>query len=124
VEVEAELGEVLAHRDTTGLIFANLISNGLKFVPRDRAPRVRVGAQRRAGRIRVSVSDNGIGIAASDRTRVFQPFERLPTADVYAGSGLGLALVARGVERMNGCYGVDTNHEGGTDFWFELPAAD
>jgi signal transduction histidine kinase len=71
--------------------------------------------------IRVFVSDNGIGIAPDDRTRVFKAFERLQT-QTYAGSGLGLALVARGVARMNGTCGVDSGKSGGSEFWFQLPA--
>jgi K+-sensing histidine kinase KdpD len=123
VDVASELGDVFAHRDTVGLIFANLISNGLKFVPCGRAPRLRIGAERRAGQIRVTVSDNGIGIQPHDRARVFHPFERLQTAEAYAGTGLGLALVARGVERMNGMCGVNSSNAGGSEFWFELPAS-
>jgi signal transduction histidine kinase len=122
VEADANLGSVLANADTLGLILVNLISNGLKFVPHGRAPHLRIGARPRGGMIRVSVTDNGIGIAPDDRTRVFKAFERLQTQDTYAGSGLGLALVARGVERMNGTCGVDAGEAGGSEFWFQLPA--
>lgn len=123
VEIEGELGQVLAHRDTLGLVLANLISNGLKFVPADRTPRLTISARRRGDRIRVAVADNGIGIAPDFRSRVFEPFERLQTYEAYSGSGLGLALVARGIQRMHGSYGVDASDAGGSEFWFELPAA-
>jgi K+-sensing histidine kinase KdpD len=122
VEIDPNLGDVLAHADTLGLILINLISNGLKFVPHGRAPHVRIAAERRGRMIRVTVSDNGIGVARDDRARVFKAFERLQTQDAYAGSGLGLALVARGVERMNGTYGVEATDGSGSDFWFQLPA--
>jgi K+-sensing histidine kinase KdpD len=123
VGVDSDLGSVLAHRDTLGLVFANLLSNALKFVEHERAPRVRISAARRGDRIRVSVLDNGIGIGPDDRQRVFRPFERLSTREAYVGSGLGLALVSRSIERMNGACGVESTSEGGSDFWFELPAA-
>jgi signal transduction histidine kinase len=123
VEVARNLGSVMAHRDTLGLILANLITNGLKYVAPDRPPFVRVSAVALGPMVRLAVSDNGIGIAENDRERIFQPFERLHNRGAYPGSGLGLALVARGVERMGGRYGVESDGESGSEFWIELPAA-
>jgi signal transduction histidine kinase len=122
VEVAPNLGSVMAHRDTLGLILANLITNGLKYVAPNRAPLVRVSAVPAGPMVRVAVRDNGIGVAEDDRERIFQPFERPHNRGVYPGSGLGLALVARGVERMGGRYGVNSDGESGSEFWIELPA--
>ena len=122
VEVAPNLGSVMAHRDTLGLILANLITNGLKYVAPNRAPLVCVSAVPVGPMVRVAVRDNGIGVAEHDRERIFQPFERPHNRGVYPGSGLGLALVARGVERMGGRYGVNSDGESGSEFWIELPA--
>jgi signal transduction histidine kinase len=121
IETHGAFGAVLAHRETLALILTNLISNALKFVPRGTPPLVQVTGSLTGTLQRISVRDNGIGLAAADRARVFQPFERLHSRDVYAGSGLGLALVARGVERIGGRYGVESNAGGGSEFWLELP---
>jgi signal transduction histidine kinase len=122
VEVAPNLGSVMAHRDTLGLILTNLITNGLKYVAAGRAPHVRVSAVAAGPMVRLVVSDNGIGVAHEDRRRIFQPFERLHNRGVYPGSGLGLALVARGIERMGGHCGVESDGHNGSDFWIELPA--
>jgi signal transduction histidine kinase len=123
VRVQPLLGDVLGHRETLRLIIVNLLSNALKFVPRDRRPDIHVSAERRDGRIFLRVRDNGIGVVAADQQRIFQPFERLHARQVYAGSGLGLALVARGIERMNGSYGISSDGRTGSEFWIALPAA-
>jgi signal transduction histidine kinase len=123
IDVEAPLGTVMAHRDTLELVLSNLVANALKFVPRDRVPQIRVAARPAGPMVRIAVRDNGIGVSPDDRQRIFKPFERLHSRDVYAGSGLGLALVARGIDRMGGKYGVESNGSGGSEFWIELPAA-
>jgi signal transduction histidine kinase len=122
VDVSTPLGSVVAHRETLGLVLTNLVSNALKYVPPGRPPIVQISTAQRDGAVRLSVRDNGIGVAPSDRARIFKPFERLHSRHVYAGSGLGLALVARGVERMGGRCGVESSSDG-SEFWVELPAA-
>ena len=117
------LGTVKGHRDTIAMMIANLISNAIKYVPRDRQPEVTLGCRRVDGHLRLTVRDNGIGIAAADRDRIFMAFERLHARDGYPGTGLGLAIVARGAERMHGRYGVDSDGSRGSEFWIELPAA-
>ncbi|HET9823567.1 MAG TPA: ATP-binding protein, partial [Burkholderiaceae bacterium] len=75
------------------LVFQNLLSNALKFVPPGRAPHVVVTARAEGTMVAVEVADNGIGIAAEDLPRLFKPFVRLNVRRRYPGTGLGLALV-------------------------------
>ena len=73
-------------------------------------------------RIRIWIEDNGIGIAAESRHKIFGIFERLNTADKYEGTGIGLAIVARAMQRMGGGCGVESGHGSGSRFWLELMA--
>ena len=100
---------------------ANLLSNALKFVAKDVRPRVEIRAEAREGWTRVLVSDNGIGIAPSYHERVFGVFERLHPARDYPGTGIGLAIVRRAVERMGGRVGVDSREGAGSAFWIDVP---
>ncbi|MDP3539005.1 MAG: CHASE domain-containing protein [Azonexus sp.] len=101
-------------------LFQNLIANAIKFC-KDCAPRVRVEAVHEAGRWRFSVTDNGIGIAPEYRQQLFVIFKRLHTRSEYPGTGIGLAICKRIVERHGGEIGIDSAPEGGTVFWFTLP---
>jgi len=103
-------------------VFLNLISNAVKFVAPGVAPRVDVRAERVAGEWRFSVTDNGIGIVPEHRDRVFGMFKRLHGREDYAGTGIGLALVKKIVERHGGTIGVDEGPEGGSRFWFTIDA--
>jgi PAS domain S-box-containing protein len=114
---------VVAHEPTLVQALNNLISNALKFQAPDVTPQVRVFAQRKHGRIEVSVLDNGIGIASEHLDRIFQVFERLHGQDEFPGTGIGLAIVKRGVQRMGGKIGVDSQTGVGSRFWIELAEA-
>jgi len=84
---------VRGHESLLALALQNLLSNALKFVPPGQRPEVRVHAAVEGGEAVVSVTDNGIGVAAEDIPRLFQPFQRLHLRKHYDGNGLGLALV-------------------------------
>lgn len=112
-------GDVLAHEATLGQIFANLLSNALKFVPSGTRPRVWVGMEDRGGSVRITVDDNGIGIPGDQHERVFRVFERLHGSR-YAGTGIGLSIVRKGAERMGGSAGVEAKAAPGARFWVEL----
>jgi len=95
----------------------------VKFVT-GKPPTVRIWAEEaRAGMVRVWVEDNGIGIPAEFQERIFQVFQRLHTSKDYAGTGIGLAIVKKGMERMGGRVGVESNPGAGSKFWIELPQA-
>jgi signal transduction histidine kinase len=101
------------------LVLQNLISNALKFADAG-DPRVAIRGERLDGGWRISVRDNGAGIAAADTDRIFKAFERADAGD-EAGYGLGLAICHRLVERLGGEIGVRSQPGAGSCFWFTLP---
>lgn len=103
-------------------VFANLLTNVLKYRRPDRPCRARVLAEQVAGRVRYTVADNGVGIPYSQRERVFQLFRRLSPESV-AGDGLGLAIARRIVEAHDGEIRVEEGIDGGAAFVVELPTA-
>jgi len=119
---ELEVGELpVVHADATQAraVLQNLVANALKFTRPVTEPRVRVSAQRRGDAWRVEVADNGPGIPADQRRRVFEPLVRSDrTAD---GIGLGLAICARVIRAHGGSIGIDEAPGGGALVWFELP---
>jgi signal transduction histidine kinase len=123
VHVAPDMPMVRGHRVTLVQSVTNLIANGLKFVPTGRTPAVVMRAERRNGHTRIWVEDNGIGIDAAHHERVFGVFERLHQNDQYAGTGIGLAIVRKSVERMGGRVGVVSAMGEGSKFWIELASA-
>jgi PAS domain S-box-containing protein len=122
VVVEEPLPIVLGSYFPLVQVVTNLLSNAIKFVALGVPPQVYVRAEKRQENIRLWIDDNGIGIAVEDFERVFEVFSRLHGSDFYAGTGIGLAIVRKGVERMGGTVGLEQNEGGGTRFWIELPA--
>jgi len=124
LSVEEPLPTVLGHAATLAQVVANLLANGIKFVAPGRTPELRIGAQSRDGKVRLWVEDNGIGIDAEHHERIFHVFERLHATEAYPGTGIGLAIVRKGMERMGGRAGVESRPGEGSRFWIELPAAE
>ena len=121
VTVAEPMPAVVGHGATATQVVANLLSNATKFIAPGVQPEVRVWAEPSGERVRLWVADNGIGIAPEDCERVFRPFERLHGVDEYPGTGIGLAIVRQGMERMGGCVGVESRLGQGSRFWIELP---
>ncbi|HEV3498367.1 MAG TPA: ATP-binding protein [Actinomycetes bacterium] len=104
-----------------GQLLQNLVANALKFVPDGRPPRVDVSAERGRDGWTVTVADNGIGVADRDRDRIFTMFARVHPRERYKGTGIGLAVCKRIVERRGGTIWVEPNPAGGSRFRFNLP---
>jgi signal transduction histidine kinase/CHASE3 domain sensor protein len=118
--VESPLPVALAHRSVLKQIVTNFLTNSIKFVLTNVRPQIKIWAQRRGDYVRLWVEDNGIGIAPQHQQRIFKPFERLHGVEAYAGTGIGLAIVQRGIERMGGRVGVESSLQHGSRFWIEL----
>lgn len=123
IRVREPLGEVLGNRSILVQIVANLISNALKFHAQGVTPKVSVFCGRGNGSVRLTVEDNGIGIDPKFQQQIFQVFSRLHGAEAFPGTGIGLAIVRKGIERLGGHYGVESQSGSGSRFWFELPEA-
>jgi PAS domain S-box-containing protein len=122
VIVQSPLGSVHAHLPTFKQILTNLLSNSIKFLAPDRAPQVKVFTTREQGFVRLWIEDNGIGIATEHHEKIFGLFQRLHDNQTYPGTGIGLALVRKGAERMGGRVGVESELGQGSRFWVDLPS--
>jgi signal transduction histidine kinase len=120
VTVERPLPQVMGHYVILVQAVANLLANGFKFVAPGVRPQVQVWAEERDDHVCLRLRDNGIGIAPEYQERIFRIFERLHGPDTYAGTGIGLSIVRKGVERMGGQVGVESTPDRGSTFWLEL----
>jgi PAS domain S-box-containing protein len=103
-------------------LFQNLISNAIKFTAPDVTPQIHIACTRAGSAWTFYISDNGIGIDVRHRDRIFKMFKRLHSRDAYPGTGIGLAVCKKVVERHGGDIGVDDGPaQGGSTFWFTLP---
>jgi signal transduction histidine kinase len=123
VSVELPARYVLADRAGVERVLVNLMANALKFSDRHRPLCIQVVSEKRSPQVRISVTDNGIGIDPRFRDRIFGVFERLFPGGTSTGTGIGLAIVKRSVERMGGVVGVESSPGKGSCFWFELAEA-
>ena len=115
-----ELPTVMADAMQLSQLLQNLIGNALKFRG-DRAPATHVGADRQEGAWLFSVRDNGIGIEPQYVGRIFQVFQRLHTRREYPGTGIGLSICKRIVERHGGRIWVESEGGNGSTFYFTIP---
>ncbi|PWU22112.1 MAG: hypothetical protein C5B50_00240 [Verrucomicrobia bacterium] len=120
--IERPLPPAIANQTLLTQVLTNLVGNAVKFVAPGVQPRVRVFASKSDGVLRLSIEDNGIGIASAHRTKIFGLFQRLHSAAEYPGTGVGLALAEKAMSRMNGRLGFDSTPGQGSCFWIELPA--
>lgn len=117
------LVSVAGHAGLLTRLFQNLISNACKFAQPGQRPEIDIEAQPDGDRIRVDVRDNGIGIAPQYQDEIFQMFARLHSPDEYPGTGIGLALCARIVERHAGAIDVVSVEGQGATFRVWLPTS-
>jgi PAS domain S-box-containing protein len=122
VDIEPGLA-AMAHRPTLVQAVLNLVSNALKFYPAGETPHAAIRAFRSGDNAVIEVHDNGIGIEPRFQEQIFKIFERLHSLDRYPGTGIGLAIVDRGVARMGGRVRVQSALGKGSTFTIEVPAA-
>lgn len=125
IRLEGEFCPVLANEAALTQSVSNFLTNAIKFVPPGVRPKVTIHSELKGERVRVWFKDNGIGIAPEFQDRIFHLFQRLNRD--YEGTGIGLSIVRKAVERMGGSVGVESEPGKGSHFWFELrcaPASD
>jgi light-regulated signal transduction histidine kinase (bacteriophytochrome) len=122
-EVVVAVDGLFANADREGLtiVFRNLLGNALKFSRESHPPRIEVGGTSENGTCVVWVRDNGIGFDMAYHDRIFEIFQRLHRVESFAGTGIGLALVRKAVERMKGRTWAESAPGAGATFFVELP---
>jgi signal transduction histidine kinase len=123
VVLQVGVPSVTCNLDTEGLalIVRNLVDNALKFSRPVAQPRVEIGGKMEGDILTLWVSDNGIGFDMQQHERIFEIFQRLHRSDEYPGTGVGLAIVRRAVERMRGLVRAESQVGNGATFYVELP---
>jgi signal transduction histidine kinase len=112
---------VLGHEAALTQCISNLLANAVKFVPAGTEPRIRVWTGSQNGSVRIWFEDNGIGIAPENHCRIFNIFERVHSDSEFEGTGIGLSIVKKAIERMGGDVGVESEPGRGSRFWIALP---
>ena len=102
-------------------VLQNLLANALKFVPESRTPEIHVSVKALESAWQICVRDNGVGIAPEHTKRIFQIFQRLHSKGEYTGTGIGLAICRRIVDRHDGDIWVQSEDSTGASFYFTLP---
>ncbi|MBI4660036.1 MAG: PAS domain S-box protein [Verrucomicrobia bacterium] len=121
--MEKPLHLVLGHEACLTQCVTNLLGNAVKFVPSGVVPQIRVRTELLDGRVRVWFEDNGIGIDTLHHDRIFEIFGQVHPEKKYGGTGIGLAIVRKAVQRMGGEVGVESEIGQGSRFWFILNEA-
>jgi PAS domain S-box-containing protein len=122
IDVEP-LPEIMADRGLFTQVFQNLVGNAIKFHVPGAFPHVTISSECRGSNCVFAIRDNGIGIEAEHTERIFRVFERLHGTEEYAGSGVGLAITKKIVERHGGALWVESEPGQGSTFYFSIPMA-
>lgn len=113
-----------ADREGLGMVLRNLLDNALKFTGNAQQPRIEIGAAREQQTVKIWVRDNGIGFDPAYHDKIFEIFQRLHRLDEYEGTGIGLALARKAMQRMRGRIWAQSQPGKGSTFYLELPAVD
>jgi PAS domain S-box-containing protein len=119
VTVLKPLGDIIGNHVVLVQIVTNLLHNGLKFTKASVRPQIKIWSESQNEVLRLYIEDNGIGIHPEHQERIFDVFERLHGVDTYSGTGIGLAIVRKGMERLGGRVGVESSPSQGSRFWIE-----
>lgn len=124
-QAEIHMGElpmVSGHASQLSQLFQNLVGNAIKYHHAERPVRIKIGSQRVGKQWQIFVQDNGIGIEDTFFEKIFIIFQRLHNKSEYSGTGIGLAICKKIVERHGGKMWVESRPDEGSCFWFALPA--
>jgi len=121
IDVAENLGTIYADDVLMRLVFQNLLQNALKFQKPGNKPRVKIRSEMTENTVKVYMSDNGIGIAPEHQKQIFGVFKKLHKAEDYPGTGIGLAVVAKIIDRHAGKVEVQSALGEGATFVLELP---
>jgi PAS domain S-box-containing protein len=124
LEIPQDLPYVEADPVQIRQLLQNLIANGIKYQKKDSKPCITITSRPADdGMVRIEVADNGIGIKPEYQSEVFKMFRRLHSRNEYEGTGIGLSVCKKIVERHGGRIGVESEYGQGSVFWFAIPAA-
>ena len=123
-EVAVHVDGLVVKADHEGLaiVLRNLVGNALKYSQGAHPPRIEISGSVEAGTTRLRIRDNGIGFDMAYHDRIFEIFQRLHRVEEFVGTGIGLALVRKAVERMKGRVWAESEPGKGATFFVELPA--
>jgi signal transduction histidine kinase len=124
-EIITDITPTMLHIDAAALAQAirNLLQNALKFSRDASSPRITVCAKRNGNCLQISIADNGIGFDMQYHDQLFALFQRLHRPNEYAGTGIGLAIARKAIERMGGRLWAQSQPNQGATFYIELPIA-
>jgi len=121
ISIKGTLPQVMGNEALLAQCVSNLLSNGAKFISPGTTPRLEVSAEPiEDATIRVWFKDNGIGIAPENHDRIFRLFERVNPTAQYEGTGIGLSIVRKAIERMGARVGFESQIGKGSNFWIQL----
>ena len=120
IQIEGSLPHVFGNQAWLTQCFSNLLGNAVKFIAPGNLAHVKISAEIQDEDVFVRITDNGIGIAEKDRQRIFQLFQRIRPEKEYEGTGIGLTIVRKAVERMGGRIGFDSEPGKGSTFWIQF----
>jgi hypothetical protein len=124
ITIESPIPAVTGNGAALTQILSNFLSNAVKFTRPNVMPEIRVRGEKSGSLVRLYVEDNGIGISEEGRKKIFHMFQRLNPSSTFEGTGIGLVIARKAVERMGGKVGVESELGKGSRFWIELKRAD
>jgi signal transduction histidine kinase len=119
---DADMQLVKANKTQAYQLFQNLISNGIKYQPKDQKPEVQITWEKQGLFWQFCISDNGIGIEPRHQKKIFDVFRRLHRHQAYPGTGIGLSICKKIVERYGGLIWMESELNKGSKIFFQLPS--